>query len=75
MACLVLLQTSIFKNKGFLLGKIYDIGLARIYTYVQYCYFVFQSEEVCYIEVAMAEVRVRVVFFKSYVQTFSSSGC
>ena len=75
MACLVLLQTSVFKNKGLLLGKIYDIGLANLYLCKVLCYFVFQSEEVCYIEVAMAEVRVRVVFFKSYVHTFSSSGC
>ena len=59
MACPLLVQTSFFRNKWLLLGKIYDEGLANLYLCTVLCCFVFQSEEVCYIEVAMAEVRVR----------------
>jgi len=59
VACPVLVQTSIFRNKWLLWGRIYDIGLANLYLCTVLRYFVFQSEEVCYIEVAMAEVRVR----------------
>lgn len=41
-----------------------DERLATLYLCTVLCYFVFQSEEVCYIEVAIAEVRVRGQFFQ-----------